>query len=360
MFTRKSSVSYRYLMFALILALVAGLFGGAVQPAAAAGTLALSIVGVEKGKSVAIQVQAMPANKEFRVRMNEIGTKGVDGPVAGTAKTDKNGEFMATFPIPSKLADKSTIAIRIEATDSTGWHAYNWFYNKTSGTVGSTSGGGSGGGTTAPNSGFTSGNITIFEVKEDISVTVEVRKAPAYGTLTVWMDWKNGRGQLLPSKVGTIKADAKGVVDATFTMPRAVKDRRDVRLRLESTGSDGYVAYAWFLNANSDEHTGSGAPANYDGGIPYLLITAVKKNESVTLEARNFPTGDYEVSMGRMGTQGRTTTVGTVKVNKAGPFSVTVNIPADLKDRERIAIRVKGGSGSNYYAFTWFYNTTSP
>ena len=92
----------------------------------------LSILSVVKGQSVTIQAANYPANLEFRVLMDKIGTRAVGGVRAGTAKTDKDGSFKATFGVPASLKDQNLIAIRIEVTGSSGHFAYNWFQNSTS------------------------------------------------------------------------------------------------------------------------------------------------------------------------------------------------------------------------------------
>lgn len=361
MSTNNFSPYPRFAMVAVVLAILASLLGSAVQPAAASAPAAaepasLSVVGVVAGKSVTIKVINMPANKEFRVRMNVIGTKGIDGTIAGTARTNQDGSFTATFAIPSQLKDKSTIAIRIEATDKTGWYAYNWFYNRTSGSSGGSAGGSTGGGS-VPSGGVSSGNLSVVEVVEDVSVSVQVRNAPANSTLSVWMDWKNRRGALLGVRVGSIKSDKNGSLSGTFKMPVSVKDRRELRIRLQGPTGSNYAAYRWFLNVNSDENTGGSAPAGYEGGLPYLLVSSVVKNGSASIEAYNLPKGDYKVSMGRFGTQAKNgIEVGTIKHKQSGVITGTFEIPRDLRDRERIAIRIQGAGNSAYYAYAWFYN----
>ena len=88
-----------------------------------------SIVSVEQDGSVTIRTSNFPANHTFDVRMGKMGTRGVDGTLAGTIETGKGGSFAVTFEIPPTLYGRSQIAIRLESPDS-GYFAYNWFYNR--------------------------------------------------------------------------------------------------------------------------------------------------------------------------------------------------------------------------------------
>jgi hypothetical protein len=360
MSTTQTLYSNRLAGIALILAILAGLFGAAFRPAAAADTTALSIVSVVKGESVTIAVVDMPANKEFRVLMNLIGTQGVDGTVAGTAKTDKDGSFTKTFAIPSGLRREARIAIRIEATDKTGWYAYNWFTNNTSGSSSGSSSGGSG----VPTSGSvsSSGNLTVLDVEEDLAVDIRVRSLPASRSYQAWFDWKTNGGVVKTARGSTVKSDKDGVIIASVAMPSALRDRLEIRIRLIAVDGSGSFASGWFLNADSDDEAGGGAPAGYDKGIPYLRIGAVVKNDTVTVEAFNFPKKmEFDVYMDKIGTQAEDGYyAGTVKSGKNGTsFSATLDIPAKLWDREKLAIRFEAADGSGYYAYNWFNNSTA-
>ncbi len=88
-----------------------------------------SIVSVQRDASVTIRTNNFPANQEFTVRMGALGTRGVDGTVAGTHNSGAGGTFDATFTIPENLRGRVTIAIRLESPQ--GYFAYNWFYNTT-------------------------------------------------------------------------------------------------------------------------------------------------------------------------------------------------------------------------------------
>ena len=64
----------------LALALLAGLLGVSIQPAAASVPIPIfSITAVEKDATVTIKTTNFPANKVFTARMGLIGTKAVGG-----------------------------------------------------------------------------------------------------------------------------------------------------------------------------------------------------------------------------------------------------------------------------------------
>jgi hypothetical protein len=340
-------------MVLLVLALLVSLLGSAFQTAAAADGAALSIVSVSKGVSVTVSVENMPANKEFRVLMNKIGTQGAGGTSAGTGKTNSDGSFTKTFSIPAALKNEAKIAIRVEATDKTGWYAYNWFTNNTSGSSSSSSGGSS-----VPQTGASSsGSFSILDVEEDDSVSILVKNLPANRQFAVWFDWKNRSSVVKGVQAGTVRSDGDGEISTTLDLPAAVRDRHEVRVRLQSTSGSSVSAYIWFLNSDSDEEAGGSAPSG-SLGIPYLVIGSVVEDETVTVTIHNFPARtELDVYMGKYGTQGEDGIyVDTVKTGKTGPLTVTLDIPNKLEGRENISIRVEATDDSDHYAFDWFTN----
>lgn len=105
---------------------------------------------------------------------------------------------------------------------------------------------------------------------------------------------------------------------------------------------------------------GTPSSSPYQGSIPFITITSVVQDESVTLSATNFPAYDtFTVRMGAMGTKGiNGVKAGTVSSGKTGVFTAKFNIPASLKGSYRIAIRLESPT-SGYYSYNWFYNNTT-
>ncbi len=99
-------------------------------------------------------------------------------------------------------------------------------------------------------------------------------------------------------------------------------------------------------------------PSNFI--IPTFNITAVDVGNTVTIVTYNFPANDtFQVLMNTMGTRGvGGVVVATVNSGAGGSFTQTFNIPASLKDHERIAIRLQSPT-SGYFSYNWFWNNTS-
>lgn len=307
----------------------------------------MSVLSVAKGKSVTIQAVNYPAYTEFRVLMDKIGTRAVDGIRAGTATTTKDGAFKASFNIPDELLDQSLIAIRIEATGRSGHYAYNWFQNTTTSVPG------------LPSSGpISSGSavLTIASVIEDTSITLKASNLPAYSSYIVWFDRLYGQGSVTGIKAGTVTTGRDGSLNATVRIPKEMYDRNALAVRLQSTNGSGNLVSNWFSNATSANGIGGGAPYASKSGIPAISIVEVNEGDSVKISGSHFPARkDLTVLMGKMGTQGLNgAKVDTVKTEKDGSFTATFEIPREMRNRDQIAVRVQDGSG--YYAYNWFNN----
>jgi hypothetical protein len=87
----------------------------------------LEILAVVKDSKVTIRAVNMPAGETITVLMGEFGTTGVNGVVITKISSGAGGDFTATYMIPAALYGSGKIAIRMET--SSGYYAYNWFYN---------------------------------------------------------------------------------------------------------------------------------------------------------------------------------------------------------------------------------------
>lgn len=99
------------------------------------------------------------------------------------------------------------------------------------------------------------------------------------------------------------------------------------------------------------------AMATNKGTIPSISVVSVVPGNVVTVETRNFPADlDFEVTIGPYGSYGIDgTLVGTTNSGKGGTFTATYNIPVELKDSARLAIRLRNPT-KGYYAYNWFEN----
>jgi LysM repeat protein len=93
--------------------------------------------------------------------------------------------------------------------------------------------------------------------------------------------------------------------------------------------------------------------------VPTISILSVKRDQTVTLQAVDFPAGmKFKVLMGPFGSAGvNGYEVTTTDSGAGGSFKATYTIPEKMKGSLLIAIRLESTSG--YYSYNWFWNTTS-
>ena len=94
--------------------------------------------------------------------------------------------------------------------------------------------------------------------------------------------------------------------------------------------------------------------------IPTFKITAVDRNNSVTIKAQNFPANDdFKVTIGAFGTLGIGGVVVANQNSGSGSFTATYTIPNSLAGSTKIAIRLQSPT-SGYYSYNWFWNNDYP
>jgi len=128
---------------------------------------------------------------------------------------------------------------------------------------------------------------------------------------------------------------------------------------LNDIDSPGVIYTGQKLCVSVKEDSAPDKPAT--GAIPTFSIVSVSKGQSVTIQTANFPANDsFDVLMGEFGTRA----VNGIKVDRigsgqGGAFKATFSIPADLASEKRIAIRLQSSTGSGYFAYNWFTNSTA-
>ena len=203
--------------------------------------------------------------------------------------------------------------------------------------------------------------FSISEVKTDESVTILTNNMPANKNFNVLMGEIGTKG-IDGIVVATLNSDKGGSFLATFPIPEQLKGRAQIAIRLEGTGNP-YYAYNWFWNDAKDgtwpEDYPPAQPPTCACNIPTFSIKSVVKGEDVTITTYNFPKNvEFTVLMGKMWTRGiNGIEVATLKSGEGGSFEATFDIPAELANEERIAIRLEGTGG--YYAYNWFWNNTA-
>ncbi|MDX9864251.1 MAG: NBR1-Ig-like domain-containing protein [Anaerolineaceae bacterium] len=95
------------------------------------------------------------------------------------------------------------------------------------------------------------------------------------------------------------------------------------------------------------------------GPTPRLLIVGVEKNNVVTVRTDNFPARQiFTVRIGPFNNFTKDNVVtGSINSGDGGSSLVTIRIPPEYYDEDRLTIRMDSYEG--YYAFNKFHNTTS-
>jgi len=310
----------------------------------------ISIVSVVADQSVTIQANNLPASDTFSVLMNYMGTKGKNGIVVGTINSGSGGTQTSSYNIPDALKGQKQIAIRIQSTTGSGFFAYNWFTNKTGGSIPPTS-----------DSGGYSGHplISIKSVVTNQSVTIVASNLPKGDTFAVLMNYMGTRGKN-GIQVGSFESGQGGSQTLTYNIPSELHGQRQIAIRIQSSEGSGFFAYNWFINKTGGAKPPSGSTGY--SGVPTFSIKAVVRNSTVTIVTSNLPANDsFAVKMNYMGTRGvNGYQVATLASGSGGTQTLTYNIPAQLFGQRQIAIRLESTSGSGYFAYNWFYNNTYP
>jgi len=91
------------------------------------GVPSTSYVSDVKDTSVTFTGADFPPNQTFTVTIAPFGTLGTGGVAVGTTQTDSNGNFTATYTIPSQYAGSAQLSIRWQGSV---YYAYDWFNNQ--------------------------------------------------------------------------------------------------------------------------------------------------------------------------------------------------------------------------------------
>lgn len=205
--------------------------------------------------------------------------------------------------------------------------------------------------------------IQVTGVVRDDSVSIRAHNFPANTDFTVTMGPMGTRG-INGYVVDTINSGAGGTFDKSFKIPTQLYGSYQISIRLQSGGYYPYFSYNWFFNNTTgapppvvDPPTEPPTTPSYTG-IPTFKITAVKRNESVTIKTHNFPAGQtFNVTMGPMGTRGiNGIAVGTMESGAGGELTQSFTIPPSLHNQAQISIRAQTAHAYPYYAFNWFWN----
>jgi hypothetical protein len=210
---------------------------GASAEHAYSGYPTFSIQTVVKNTSVTIKTNNLPPDDSFKVRMGKMGTKGINGTVVGNFNSGSGGTKTYTFNIPAGLQGLKQISIRFDSTTGSGYFAYNWFYNSSTG-----------GGSSTPSGGYTGyPTFKIVAVVRNASVTIKTDNLPPDDTFKVLMNNMGTKG-VNGVQVDTFNSGDGGTKTLTFNIPAEMQGKRQIAIRIQSTTGSGYFAYNWFYN----------------------------------------------------------------------------------------------------------------
>jgi len=199
----------------------------------------IAILSVVRDTSVTFKAKNLPPNDQFRVRMGEMGTRGVKGVIVNNFSTGSGGSKQISSSIPASLQGKRRIAIRIESTSGSGYYAYNWFYNNTTGGNGGT------GGKPKGYSGYPT--FSIQSVVRNQTVTIKTKNLPPDDEFKTLMNYMGTRG-VNGYNVGSFESGDGGTKTLTFDIPSSLKGQYKIAIRFQSKTGSGYYAYNWFYN----------------------------------------------------------------------------------------------------------------
>jgi hypothetical protein len=343
-----SSRLHAGLQIFLVLMLLAGLLGTfSTQNAAEAASIPVfSITAVEQDSLVTIKTSNFPANRTFVVRIGAYGTLAIGGVEVGTTFSGTGGVFTATYAIPDSLKGQARLAIRLDSTTG-GFYSYNWFWNNaTASPIYGT------GGAVTSYSGVPT--FQIMDVVKDSTVTIKTNNFPANKTFTVRMG-AYGTLAIGGTVVASTDSGDGGTFTITYSIPTELYGASRLAIRLDST-SGGFYSYNWFWNnPTSTSIYGTGGPIYT--GVPTFSVSAVVKDDTVTILTNNFPADrTFTVRMGNYGTLGiGGIVVASTASGTGGSFSASYAIPDALKGQPRIAIRLDSTTGG-FYSYNWFWN----
>ncbi|PWH17244.1 MAG: hypothetical protein DDG59_08380 [Anaerolineae bacterium] len=196
------------------------------------------ITSVTPDTSVTIRAYNFPANDTFKVMMNKIGTKGINGIVVDTISSGAGGSFTATFSIPNALKGQKQIAIRLQSTSGSGYYAYNWFYN-------SSTKYGTGGPYPVTYQGYPT--IAVKQVVKNKYIILQMTNLPKNDQFKVLMNRYGTKG-IKGVQVATFSTGSGGSQTIKVKIPKSFKDVSLIAVRIQSTSGSGYFAYNWFYN----------------------------------------------------------------------------------------------------------------
>jgi len=221
------------------------------------GYPSFTILSVIRNQSVTIQTYNLTPDDSFVVTMGPMGTRGINGYIVATTDSGTGGSQQLTYTIPTELYDSYQISIRMQSSAS-GYYAYNWFYNNTTGGTGgpevptptpvaTATPGPTPTAVPPPAPGYTGyPTFSIVSVVRNQSVTIQTYNLPPNDTFVITMGPMGTRG-INGYIVGTTDSGVGDSQQYSFAIPPELYDSYQISIRMQSPYS-GYYAFNWFYN----------------------------------------------------------------------------------------------------------------
>ena len=198
-----------------------------------------------------------------------------------------------------------------------------------------------------PPASTSSGSIVATSVKEDENVTLRGKNLWGNTRYTVYMG--NYSASAANKYVaGYVTTDKDGAFSATIRIPKKLVDVKKISVQVNN--GQGDAAKNWFINATADGNTGG-------EGSPSFKFSVIGSDEDswVKIKTENLPSNVlFEVRMGTKDSKGVDgVVVGTLVDPKGGSVKASFDIPAELRGRSKIDIRLENKSLGIYYYLTF-------
>ena len=201
-------------------------------------------------------------------------------------------------------------------------------------------------------------NFSVIRVRKDRDVTIQANSFPHNSTFQVEMRYDGGKW------VYSDQLNSGGSFIANVPIPHQLRGYSPLTIRVTKY-PDAVTDLETFPNYSFNESTfRSREYIKFDytsrqkyEGIPTIEIKNVRAGESVTFKAVNFPPHlEFDIYMGKMGSKGKDGYhAGDFYSGPGGDFLVTVDIPYQLRNQSRIAIRTES-TEKGYFSYNWFDN----
>ncbi len=202
------------------------------------GIPTFTISAVVRDNNVTITTKNFPPNQLFDVTIGEMYTQGIGGIKVGEIPSGAGGAITATFPIPDALKGRDRLSIRAQTRHANPYYAYNWFWNRTTGTGGQPPGSGPGY-TGIP-------TIQACQVVRNGTVEIKTYNYPPNRNFTVQMGPMGALGY--GTAVGSFNSGAGGSFRQTFNIPGNLYGLDQISIRADSAP---FYSFNWFYNNNT-------------------------------------------------------------------------------------------------------------